>query len=95
MLERLKLLYPFVDENLLGLVVDNARAFVLYYCNLTEEDLDSLDAVIFRMCQEDLNRCGAEGYTAESLEGNSVSYGTDYSPQIYRFLNMCKKVRYV
>ena len=36
MLEKLQLLYPAVDADILNMVIDNAESFVLDYCNIDE-----------------------------------------------------------
>ena len=94
MLEKLKLLYPGVSDELLSLLLENAITFVCDYCNLEEVD-SSLNATIFRIVQEDLNKVDAQGYSSESAGGVSLSYTSDYSPMIYATLNRHKRIKTV
>lgn len=94
MLDKLKLLYPAVDESVLSLLLESAQQFAMDYCGLASYD-ETLDGVVLRMCQEDINSLGAEGFTSESAEGSSVSYSPDYSDRVYRALNRRKRIRTV
>lgn len=94
MIEKLKMLYPAIDEQILTLLLDNAEAFVCDYCNV---DLltPSLESIAFKIIQEDISKLGSEGLSNESTGGNSVSYQEDYSPSIYKRLNRHKKIKVV
>lgn len=94
MLTKLQLLYPAANEEILGLLLDSAKQFILDYCGLDSYD-SKFDGVLLRMVQEDYNALYSEGFTSESAEGSSVSYSPDYSERIYRTLNRCKKVKVV
>lgn len=94
MLTKLKLLYPAINDEILGLLLDSAKQFILDYCGLDAYD-EKFDSVLLRMIQEDVNQLYAEGYQSESAEGSSVSYSPDYSERVYRTLNRNKKVRVV
>lgn len=94
MLTKLKLLYPAINEEILGLLLDSAKQFIVDYCGLDAYDA-KFDSVLFRMVQEDVNQLYSEGFQSESAEGSSVSYSPDYSERIYRTLNRNKKVRVV
>lgn len=94
MLEKLKLLYPAIPDELLSLLLENAITFVCDYCNLDEVD-SSLNATIFRIVQEDLNKVDAQGFSSESAGGVSISYTSDYSPSVYASLNKHKRVKTV
>ena len=94
MLTKLKILYPALDDEVLGLLLDSAKQYIIDYCGLDAYDA-KFDSVLLRMVQEDVNALYAEGYTSESAEGSSVSYSPDYSERIYRTLNRNKKVRVV
>lgn len=93
-LGKLGLLYPSLSQELLSLLVDNAKSYVCDYCNLPEYD-DSLDSTVFRMVQEDVTKVDSQGMSSESAGGVSVSYTSDYSPMVYRTLNKSKRVRLV
>ncbi len=94
MLEKLKILYPAIPDELLSLLLENAITFVCDYCNLDEVD-SSLNATIFRIVQEDLNKVDAQGFSSESAGGVSISYTSDYSPSVYASLNKHKRVKTV
>lgn len=94
MLEKIKILYPAIPDELLSLLLENAITFVCDYCNLDEVD-SSLNATIFRIVQEDLNKVDAQGFSSESAGGVSISYTSDYSPSVYASLNKHKRVKTV
>lgn len=94
MLTKLKLLYPAINEEILGLLLDSAKQFIVDYCGLDAYDA-KFDSILLRMVQEDVNQLYSEGFQSESAEGSSVSYSPDYSERIYRTLNRNKKVRVV
>ena len=94
MLTKLKLLYPAINEEILGLLLDSAKQFIVDYCGLDGYDA-KFDSILLRMVQEDVNQLYSEGFQSESAEGSSVSYSPDYSERIYRTLNRNKKVRVV
>ena len=94
MLEKLKILYPAIPDELLSLLLENAQTFICDYCNLDEID-SSLNATLFRIIQEDLNKVDAQGMTSESAGGVSIAYTSDYSPTVYASLNKHKRIRTV
>ena len=94
MLTKLKLLYPAINDEILGLLLDSAKQFIVDYCGLDAYDA-KFDSILLRMVQEDVNQLYSEGFQSESAEGSSVSYSPDYSERIYRTLNRNKKVRVV
>ena len=94
LINKLKLFYPSVPVDVLESVLEDAQSFALDYCNLSECP-PGFDTVLFRMCQEDINKVGAEGFTSESVAGNSTTYADDYSPGIYKRLNKHKHIRMV
>ena len=94
MLTKLKLLYPAINEEILGLLLDSAKQFIVDYCGLDAYDA-KFDSILLRMVQEDVNQLYSEGFQSESAEGSSVSYSPDYSERISRPLNRSKKVRVV
>lgn len=94
MINKLKLFYPSVSDEVLGAILENAQSFALDYCNL-EECPASMDTLLFKMCQEDINKIGSEGFSSESIAGNSTAYLNDYSPSIYTRLNKHKRIKIV
>lgn len=94
MLDKLKILYPSVEEGVLSLLLDAAKQYAIDYCGLDCYNPE-LDGCVFRMVQEDVNALGAEGFGSESAEGSSVTYSPDYSDRVYRSLNRRKHVRCV
>lgn len=94
LIDKLKLFYPSIPEDVLESIIEDAQSFALDYCNL-EECPASMDTLLFKMCQEDINKIGSEGYASESIAGNSTSYSDDYSPGIYKRLNKHKHIRMV
>ena len=94
MLQKLKLLYPALDEEILLLLLDNAEAYACAYCHLDTLP-SSMEPIAIRMVQEDVSRLYAEGFNSESTAGNSVSYKDDYSSIITKMLNRYKRVRAV
>lgn len=94
LIDKVKLLYPSLSDDVLSLLVDNAKSYACDYCNLPEYD-DSLDSTVFRMVQEDVTKVDSQGMSSESAGGVSVSYTSDYSPMVYKALNKSKKIRLV
>ena len=92
MKEKLKLLYPAVDADIIDIVYENAEAFILDYCNI-EEVPTLLEGVILQMCKEDINKMYAEGFDSESSGGGNINYITDYSETVYKRLRKHKKIR--
>lgn len=88
---KLKLLYPSIDVNVIVLVIEQAQSFVLDYCNLDEVP-EALESVVLDMCKQDLNRLKGEGLSSEGAGGSSISYENDYSPQVYKRLKKHKRI---
>ncbi|MBM6813895.1 hypothetical protein H7U31_02305 [Olsenella uli] len=92
MLDKLKLLYPGISDELLSFLLENAQSFVCDYCNLQEYD-EALDATLLRILQEDITKLDAQGMSGESAGGVSISYTSDYSPSVYASLNRHKRIK--
>lgn len=92
MINKLKLLYPSLNDGVLALVLEQAQDFVLDYCNI-EEIPNSLNSVLLDMCKQDINKLNAEGFNSESAGGSSISYETDYSQSVYKRLKKHKRVK--
>ena len=92
--EKLALLYPSIDSSVIALVIEQAQSFVLDYCNL--EDIPfGLEGVVFDMCKQDLNKLNSEGLSSEGAGGSSISYETDYTPNIYKRLKKHKRIKLI
>ena len=92
--EKLALLYPSIDEEVIELVIEQAQSFVLDYCNL-EELPAALSSVLLDMCKQDINKMKSEGFSSESAGGSSISYETDYTASVYKRLKKHKKIKVV
>lgn len=92
--QKLKLLYPSVDDSVIALVIAQAQSYILDYCNL-EEIPSLLESVLFDMCKQDLNRLRAEGISSESAGGSTLSYEQDYTQNVYRRLKKHKRIKTV
>ena len=53
--DKLGLLYPSVDGNVIALVIEQVQSFVLDYCNLIEVP-EALESVMLDMAKQDLNK---------------------------------------
>lgn len=90
--QKLQLLYPSVSPDIIQMVIEDNEAFILDYCNLAEIP-ESLSSVLLLMCQECINKLGAEGFSSEGAGGSSVSYVTDYSDRVYKRLNRHRLIK--
>ena len=90
--EKLALLYPSIDEEVIALVVEQAQSFILDYCNL-EEIPDELNFILLDMCKQDINKLKSEGLSSESAGGSSLSYETDYTANVYKCLKKHKRIK--
>ena len=87
-IERLKILTGNNDEKLIGVLIDEAEAFVLGYTNRIRL-VTGLEKAV---CDLALNRLGTEGETGRSEGGESYSF--DNAPrQIYDVLNRFRLAR--
>lgn len=92
--EKLSLIYPSIDQEVIEDCIEHAEDFVRDYCNLSEIP-EELGSVIYLMCREDLNRVDAEGLSSESAGDSSISYLEDYSPRVYKRLKKHKRMRVI
>ncbi len=90
--EKLALLYPAIENNVIELVFAQAQSFVLDYCNL-DEIPSGLESVLFDMCKQDINKLLSEGFASESAGGSSISYETDYTNTVYKRLKKHKRLK--
>ena len=81
------------SDELIELLISQAKSFLLLFCNLSEYN-SKYDALIIRMVIEDYNRMGSEGVKSKSFNGLSETYGDDpYSPLLMAQLNSYKRLR--
>jgi hypothetical protein len=92
--EKLSLLFPSIDQDVLTDVVEHARDYVRDYCNISEIP-ETLESVVWLMCREDLSRVDAEGLSSESAGDSSITYAEDYSPRVYKRLKKHKRMRVI
>lgn len=90
--DKLAILYPAIDSQVIGLVIEQAQAFVLDYCNI-DEIPEELDSVILDMSKQDINKLLSEGFQSEGAGGSSVSYSTDYTEVVYKRLKKHKRIK--
>lgn len=91
MLEKILLLIGAdADQELVNLLISNAKAFLLLYCGFSEYS-SAYDAIVIKMVVEDYNRLGSEGLSSKSFSGLSETFSdTAYSPLVMSMLNMAK-----
>lgn len=85
-LEKLKLLcdIPAGDEgkdDLLSLLLEQARGYLLSYCRRDFAD-ESMAPLIIKMAAEDYGRMGGEGLSHRTVSGLSEGYRGEYSPAL-------------
>lgn len=81
------------NEELIELLISQAKSFLLLFCNLSEYN-SKYDALIIRMVVEDFNRMGSEGVKSKSFNGLSETFGDDpYSPLLMSQLRSYKRIR--
>lgn len=90
--DKLGLLYPSVDGNVIALVIEQVQSFVLDYCNLKEIP-EALESVMLDMAKQDLNKMLSQGITNQSAGGSSVSYEQDYTQNVYKRLKKHKRIK--
>lgn len=90
-IEKLQKLTGETDVELLGLLLEEAEAFVLSYTNRTKL-VSGLDKAVRDLAVVALNRMGTEGETSRSEGGESYSF--DNAPkQIYDLMNRYRLAR--
>lgn len=97
MIDKIKALLNIQDTSkdaLLEVLIDDAKAFVLVYCNI-DAYITDLDSIVIRMVLESYNKLGAEGISNRNYSGISESYTNDYSPAIYKQLNLYRRIRLI
>lgn len=97
MLEKIKLLLGFTDDNqdeLLMTLISLCKEEAYVYCNLPEYQ-DKLDYIVIQMVIERYNRMGSEGAESQSTDGISTSYTNFYSDKVVKLLNKNRKVKMI
>lgn len=95
MLGYIKLLLNINDnykDDLLNLLIDNAKSFAVSYCRLDEYN-SKLDVAVVRMVIEDYNRIGGEGTDSQSFSGMSETFANNYSEQVFSVLKRYRKIQ--
>lgn len=90
-IEKLKKLTGETDEELLVLLLEDAKAFVLSYTNRTKI-VTGLEKAVRDLAVIALNRMGTEGESGRSEGGESYSFN-DAPRQIYDTLNRYRLAR--
>ena len=90
-IEKLKKLTRESDEDLLSLLLEDAKDFVLSYTNRTKI-VSGLQKTVRDLAVIALNRMGTEGESGRSEGGESYSFN-DAPKQIYDVLNKYRLVR--
>ncbi len=90
-IEKLKKLTGETDEVLLGLLLEDATAFVLSYTNRTRI-VTGLEKAVRDLAVVALNRIGTEGESSRSGAGESYNFN-DAPKQIYDVLNRYRLAR--
>ena len=90
-IDRLKKLTGETDEDLLGILLEEAEEFVLSYTNRTKI-VTGLEKAVRDLAVIALNRIGTEGESSRSEGGESYSF--DAAPkQVYDILNRYRLAR--
>ena len=90
--DKLALLYPSVDGNVIALVIEQVQSFVLDYCNIQEVP-EALESVMVEMCKQDINKLLSQGISSQSAGGSTVSYEQDYTQNVYKRLKKHKRIK--
>jgi hypothetical protein len=79
------------QDDLIELLIKQAKDFVIMYCGLSEYD-SKFDSIVMKMVVEDWNRRGSEGLASRSFSGISESYNEEpYSSVIMTSLKKLNK----
>lgn len=94
MIEKLKALYPSVNEQIVQQALEDANEDFL---ELTNRDSvpDGALSLVLLMARENINISGSEGLTNSTLGGVTLSSTGDYSDKVKNRLNKYKRIRLV
>lgn len=94
MIEKLKTLYPSVNEHIVQQALEDANEDFLELTNRESVPEGALSLVLL-MARENINISGSEGLTSATLSGVSMSSNGDYSDKVKNRLNKYKRIRLV
>ncbi len=94
MIEKLKTLYPSVNEHIVQQALEDANEDFLELTNRESVPVGALSLVLL-MARENINISGSEGLTSATLSGVSMSSNGDYSDKVKNRLNKYKRIRLV
>ena len=90
-IEKLKKLTGETDDELLNMVLDDAKSFVLAYTNRTKM-ITALEKPVRDLAVISINRMGTEGEASRSAAGESYSF-ENAPKQVYDVLNRYRLAR--
>jgi hypothetical protein len=91
-LEKLEILLPDADEDLLEQLVEQCMDDFMLTCNVDEVP-ENAASVVARMVVFQYNQRGAEGLSGQSYSGMSESYATDYPAPLKRAIYRFRRLR--
>lgn len=81
------------QDELIELLIQQAKAYLLMFCNLDSYD-SRYDNIVIRMVIEDFNRRGMEGLQSQSFSGVSTTLGNEpYSSLVMNQLKSYQRIR--
>lgn len=81
-------------DDLIQLLIFNAKQYVEDYCGFNEDELDyDLEHLIDQMVVEDFNKVGNQGLESSSFSGVSENYRNGYSDHIMKRLKRHRRLR--
>lgn len=78
-------------DELLAILLDRAKAYLLSYCRVDMAD-ERMMPVVISMAAEDYGRMGGEGLSYRTVSGASEGYMGDYSPRIMAQLKRFRRI---
>lgn len=95
-LDKLKLFLdiPLPDkskDDLLALLLEQARGYLLTYCRVDMID-ERMARTVISMAAEDFGRMGGEGLSYRTVSGASEGYRGEYSPRIMAELRRFRRL---
>ena len=72
------------QDELIELLIKQAKEFVVMYCGLDEYD-NKFNSVVIKMVIEDWNRRGSEGLASRSFSGLSETYNAEPYSSVVMF----------
>ena len=82
------------QDELIELLIQQAKAYLMMFCNLETYD-SKYDNLVIKMVIEDFNRRGMEGLQSQSFSGVSTTVNTDepYSAIVMSQLKSYRRIR--